>query len=157
MSRFDSLRRVITGCDHIGIQVRDLERSVHFYEGALGFVCTSRFTKDEPYVQRVVGYHPDVILDIAMLAIPGTDVELEILRYRGVDGTPVDPAPANPGTAHFCLFVDDLGAIYERLSSDGVEFVSEPQTATAGPIAGQRLVYMKDPDGIRVELVEQRR
>jgi catechol 2,3-dioxygenase-like lactoylglutathione lyase family enzyme len=147
---------MITGCDHIGIQVRDLERSVRFYE-QLGLECTDRFSKSEPYVQRVVGYHPDVTLAIAMLAIPGTDVELEILEYQGVDGTPVDPAPANPGTGHFCLFVDDLGELYERLLAAGVEFTSEPQTATAGPIEGQRLVYLEDPDGIRVELVETRR
>jgi len=146
---------MITGCDHIGIQVRDLDRSVRFYEDALGFTCTDRFTKSEPYVQRVVGYYPDVILDIAMLRIPGAGVELEILQYRGVDGVPIDPATANPGTAHFCLFVDDLGELYDRLVAQGVEFVSPPEAAIAGPIAGQRLVYMKDPDGIRIELVER--
>jgi catechol 2,3-dioxygenase-like lactoylglutathione lyase family enzyme len=55
---------------------------------------------------------------------------------------------------HFSLFVDDIDAMYERLSAGGVEFVSEVQTATAGPLAGGRVVYMKDPDAIRVELVQ---
>jgi hypothetical protein len=35
-----------------------------------------------------------------------------------------------------------------------VEFVSAPVTPTAGPNTGGRVVYMKDPDGIRVELVQ---
>lgn len=108
----------------------------------------------EPYVQRVVGYYPDVTLEIALLSIPGTDVFLEILEYRGVDKQPVDPATANPGTGHFCLFVDDLDEMYARLNAAGVEFVSELETPTIGPNQGGRLVYMKDPDGIRVELVQ---
>lgn len=144
---------MVTGCDHIGIQVRDVERSARFYEEALGFELVDRFSKSEPYVQRVVGY-PGVTLEIAILRIPGSDVFLEILEYRGVDGLPVDPGTANPGTAHFCLFVDDLDGLYERLVERRVEFVSEVETPTAGPNKRGRLVYMKDPDGIRVELVE---
>jgi lactoylglutathione lyase len=66
----------------------------------------------------------------------------------------VDTATANPGTAHFCLFVEDLDVVYARMTAAGAAFVSEVQTSTAGPIAGGKVVYMVDPDGIRVELVE---
>jgi catechol 2,3-dioxygenase-like lactoylglutathione lyase family enzyme len=145
---------MVVGCEHIGIQVRDLERSIRFYEDHLGFECVLRGTRSEPYVQRVVGYYPDVTLELAELAIPGTEVRLEIVEYRGVAGAPIDPATANPGTVHFSLFVDDIDGMYERLTAEGVEFVSEVQTSTAGPLAGGRVVYMKDPDGIRVELVQ---
>jgi len=148
---------VVRGCDHIGIQVQDVERSASFYERHLGFQRVDRWSLDHAYVQRVVGYHPDVTLEIALLAIPGSDVFLEILEYRGVERAAIDPATANPGTAHFCLFVDELEQLYADLTAQGVEFVSEVQTPTWGPNEGGRLVYMKDPDGIRVELVETRR
>lgn len=148
---------MITGCDHIGITVRDVERSARFYEESLGFVPVERWSRAEPYVQRVVGYYPDVTLEIVVLQIPGSPVLLEILEYQGVETAPVDPASGNPGTAHFCLFVDNLDDLYARLKAKGVEFVSEVETATAGPIKGGRLVYMIDPDGIRVELVELRK
>ncbi len=144
---------MIAGCDHIGIQVRDVERSARFYE-ELGFRRVGRWSRAEPYVQRVVGYYPDVTLDIIELEIPGSEVWLEILEYQGVEKSPVDTATANPGTGHFCLLVDDLDELYARLKAHGVEFVSEVQTSTAGPIAGGKVVYMKDPDGIRVELIE---
>jgi lactoylglutathione lyase len=145
---------MITGFEHVGIQVRDVDRSARFYQEHLGFKLLSRCSRSEPYVQRVVGYHPDVTLEIAYLEIPGSKVCLEILEYRGVQRTPVDPSTANPGTAHFCLFVDNLDELYQRLKKQGVRFVSEVETSTAGPIKGSRLVYMMDPDGIRVELVE---
>lgn len=143
----------IIGLSHSGIQVSDIDRSIAFYE-LLGLSLGKRWTTDEPYVQRVVGYYPDVTLEVAVLTIPGSDAILEILQYRGVDGTPVDPATANPGTGHFCLLVDDLDELYARLAGDGVEFISEPQTPTAGPNTGGRVVYLKDPDGIRVELLQ---
>jgi len=145
---------MITGCDHIGIQVRDVERSARFYEEHLGFRRVGRWSMSQPYVQKVVGYYPDVTLEIALLEIPGSKVFLEILEYRNVQAAPVDPATANPGTGHFCLFVEDLDALYLRLRAAGVEFVSELQTPSTGPNQGGRLVYMKDPDGIRVELVQ---
>lgn len=145
---------MVVGCEHIAIQVSDVDRSARFYEQALGFQPRGRVSRSEPYVQRVVGFYPDVTLEIAMMGIPGTDVELEILEYRGVDRTAIDPVPANPGTMHFSLFVEDLDGMYERLTAQGVEFVSEVQVSDAGPLKGGKVVYMLDPDRIRVELVE---
>jgi catechol 2,3-dioxygenase-like lactoylglutathione lyase family enzyme len=144
---------VILGCDHFGITVTNLERSVHFYED-LGFEVCGRWLRSEPYLQRLVGYFPDVELDIVEMTIPGTTVRLELLEYRNVDGAPIDPANGNPGTAHFCLFVDDIDERCARLAERGAGFVSSVETSDAGPIKGGKVVYMIDPDGVRVELVQ---
>lgn len=144
---------MILGCDHFGITVTNMERSVRFYED-LGFEVYDRWVRSEPYLQRVVGYFPDVELDIVEMAIPGTTVRLELLEYRNVDGEPVDPANGNPGTAHFCLVVDDIDERCARMATRGAGFVSPVQSSDAGPIAGGKVVYMIDPDGVRVELVE---
>lgn len=122
---------MITGCDHIGIQVRDVERSARFYEEHLGFKRVARWSMTEPYVQKVVGYYPYVTLEIALLSMPGTDVFLEILEYRGVDAKAIDPATANPGTGHFCLFAENLDLLYADLITKGVEFVSDPAQCEA--------------------------
>lgn len=146
----------IRGLSHPGIHVRDIDRSITFYE-QLGLTLGARWSTNQPYVQRVVGYYPDVTLEVAVMTIPGSDAVLEILEYRGVEGEAIDSATANPGTAHFCLLVEDLDGLYERLTADDVAFVSEPQTPTSGPNAGGRVVYLKDPDDIRVELLETTR
>lgn len=144
----------VTGCEHIGLTVADVERSAAFYEENLGFKRIARSSRSEPYVQRVVGHHPDVTLEIWMLEIPGSTVQLELLEYQGIEQREVDPANRNVGTAHFCVWVDDLEAIYERLKANGVDFVSEVQHSDSGRIKGGKVVYMLDPDGIRVELIE---
>lgn len=143
----------ITAFDHVGIQVQDVERSVRFYE-ELGLKRVARWSRSEPYIQRLVGYYPDVTLEIALLEIPTTTSFLEIIEYRDVDKTPVDTRLANPGTGHLCFLVDDLDELYARLSARGVRFESEVQTSTAGVWKGGRVVYMMDPDGIRVELAQ---
>jgi lactoylglutathione lyase len=66
----------------------------------------------------------------------------------------VDPATANPGTGHICFIVDDVDAIHARAVSAGYGSVNPPVTPTAGRWIAGRSVYLLDPDGIRVELVQ---
>ena len=145
----------ITRPHHTGLQVRDLERSVAFYRDVLGFEVVFAWNPRAPYIGELVGY-PDVDLHAAILRPPNSEVFLELLEYRNVERTPVDTRTANPGTAHTAYFVDDLDALYAELTAKGVESVSPPVTPTIGPNAGGRAVYLIDPDGIRVELIQSR-
>lgn len=140
----------------MGLQVRDLEQSLGFYRDILGFEVVFAWNPRAPYIGELVGY-PDVDLHAAILRPPDSDVMLELLEYRNVERTPVDTSTANPGTAHIAFFVDDLDALYVGLVARGVRSVSPPVTPTIGPNEGGRAVYMLDPDGIRVELIQTRR
>jgi lactoylglutathione lyase len=141
------------GVSHFGIQVADLERSVAFYGDLLGLELVARWVRDQEYIQELVGY-PGVELHVAVFRLPLSDVFLEVLEYRKVDRRAVDPSTANPGTAHLCLYVDGLDQFHERLAHAGVQFVSEVKSPNIGPNKGGKAVYMIDPDGIRVELIE---
>lgn len=145
----------VVGLSHAGIQVADIERSIAFYE-LLGLRLAARRSNGRPYIQRLVGY-PGVELEIAVLEIPGADAVLEILEYRGAPRAKVDPATANPGTGHICLLVRDLDALHPVLEAAEVEFISAPVTPDVGPNLGGRVVYCRDPDGIRVELLQTTR
>jgi catechol 2,3-dioxygenase-like lactoylglutathione lyase family enzyme len=143
----------VIGAWHTGFHVEDLDRSLDFYCGLLGFDVIWRRQVGVDYIQELLGY-PGLQLHQALLKIPGTDHTLELLDYRNVDRVPVDPATANPGTAHICLYVDDVQLMFAELSARGVEFVSSPVQPTVGPNVGRSVVYMKDPDGIRIELLD---
>jgi lactoylglutathione lyase len=143
----------VSGAWHTGFQVSDLDASLAFYCGLLGFAVIWRRTVNVDYIRRLLGY-PGLELHQALLRIPGSQHCLELLDYRNVARSPVDTQTANPGTAHLCLTVEGLPAIYERLTRAGVEFISEPVRPTEGPNVGGLVVYMADPDGIRIELVD---
>jgi lactoylglutathione lyase len=146
----------ITKAHHTGFQVADLERSIAFYRDILGFEIVFAWNPQADYIRVLVGY-PDADIHAAILRLPGSDVFLELLEYRNVERVPIDTRTANPGTAHIAFFVDDLDALYADLTARGVRSVSAPVTPTIGPNEGGRAVYMVDPDGIRVELIQTRR
>lgn len=147
------------GCWHIGIHVADIERSIRFYTEVFGFRLFMRRESTETYARTLCGY-PAATLQQAMLTFPGDDsppgtgVFFEIFEYQSVVKFPVDTQPANPGTAHFCLRVDDLEALYPELAAKGVQFISGVITQTGGVNKGGRVVYAKDPDGIIIELIQ---
>lgn len=143
----------ISGVSHFGIQVEDIESSVAFYGALVGLELVARWTRNQPYIQELVGY-PGVELLVAVFRLPNSDCFLELLEYRNVERRAVDPATANPGTAHLCLYVDDLATVYRRLREAGARFVSEVKTPDSGPNKGGRVVYMLDPDGVRLELLQ---
>jgi lactoylglutathione lyase len=136
--------------------VTDLDRSLHFYRDLLGFEVAFQWNPDAPYIRTLVG-HPNADIHAAILRPPGSPVLLELLNLRGTDGELVDAARANPGTAHVAFTVSNLEELYEYLTANGVESVSAPVTPTIGPNKGGRVVYVLDPDGIRVELIETSR
>jgi lactoylglutathione lyase len=82
------------------------------------------------------------------------DVFLELLEYGNVDLKDIDHGNANPGIAHIAFFVDDVDEWYQELTEKGVKSVSAPVTPTIGPNKGGRAIYMIDPDGVRVELIQ---
>lgn len=146
----------ITKAHHMGLQVADLDRSVAFYRDILGFEILFAWNPQAAYIRELVGY-PDADIHAAILRLPGSEVVLELLEYRNVERVPVDTRTANPGTAHIAFLVDDLDTLYADLAARGVRSVSAPVTPTIGPNEGGRAVYLIDPDGIRVELIQTRR
>jgi extradiol dioxygenase family protein len=63
-------------------------------------------------------------------------------------------ASVDPGNAHICLALKDLDQLYHRLKSAGVDFVSAPFVSTGGHYTGSKTVYLHDPDGISLQLME---
>jgi catechol 2,3-dioxygenase-like lactoylglutathione lyase family enzyme len=133
--------------------VRSLETSIAFYRDILGFELAFQWNPQAPYIAELVGY-PSVDLHSAVLRLPGTDVCLELLEYRNVDQVPVDMRNGNVGNGHIAFNVDNLLEFYAELQAKGVASVSKPVTPTIGPNKGGKAVYLIDPDGFRVELIE---
>jgi lactoylglutathione lyase len=133
--------------------VSDLERSLHFYRDLLGFEVVMQWNPKEPYIGTLVGY-PEADLHAAVLRAPGADVRIELVELRGLHREPAAASQAAPGTAHVGFTVANVDELYADLTARGVRSISSPVTPTIGPNKGGRAVYVLDPDGIRIELIQ---
>ena len=148
----------ITGPRHAGITVSDLDRSLEFYCGLLGLELLWRRLYEEPEITRIVGVPEATGLEIAMLAVPGGEFQIELIEYRGCERHSGSARPCDYGTGHFCLYVTGVEALHAELAAHGVSFRSDgPVEMTAGANRGGKSLYSLDPDGYVVELHERPR
>jgi len=119
---------------YTGIRVRELRRSVAFYAKGLGMKVVARGTM--PHGGKYVH-----------LVSPGTRMRLELnwyprgsrfyTRYR--KGEEMD---------HLAFVVDDVRTAYRELLGKGAKPAVPPEKSTGTE------VYVKDPDGIWIELLQ---
>jgi catechol 2,3-dioxygenase-like lactoylglutathione lyase family enzyme len=141
-----------TGLDHIGFAVSDLDRSVEWYTFFLGDPPVLRKVWDVPYLSRIVGY-PGSRLDCAMWRLPGGSL-LELLQYLEPPPGRVDMETYNAGNAHLCVVTEDLHADFARLAGRAEFRDPDPVRIPWGPYEGGWACYLRDPDGISVELMQ---
>ncbi|HUQ22444.1 MAG TPA: VOC family protein [Gaiellaceae bacterium] len=138
----------IDGARHAGITVSDLDRSLEFYCGLLGLELLWRRLYEEPEIKLIVGVPEATGLEIAMLRVPGSDLDVELIQYQGCQSVSGSCPPSHHGTGHFCVFVTGIEALYEELRGRGVSFRSDgPVEMGAGPNKGGKSLYSLDPDG----------
>ena len=141
-----------TGLDHVGFTVSDMDRSVEWYTIFFGEEPLLRKVWDVEYVSRIVGY-PNCKMECAFWRLPGGTI-LELLKYLEPATGFVDMETYNTGNGHLCLQTGDLQADFDRLR-DTVEFRDlEPVDIPWGPYTGGRACYLRDPDGISIELMQ---
>lgn len=148
----------VVGAEHTCYTVTDLEKARLFYCDLLGFeVAHARPRITNRYFRDIIGI-PDAIVRDLYLRIPGSDHYLELFVYEHPAGAPMDNRPQNPGSSHVAYVVDDLRALYRRLKTQDLvelEFISEPVFLDEGPNRGGWALYLRDPNGIILELFEK--
>lgn len=123
----------IKGIEHIAINTKDIDRSLAFYGGVLGFEVLETVEMD--------GFA------ITYLKLPGTG-RLELFDYYG-ENNDVPAEESQVGYRHIAMEADDVDAFREMLSEKGVPIVLAP---TDLPRLGARVLLFTDPDGVVWEL-----
>lgn len=136
---------------HTGLVVRDLERSIGFYE-ALGLKVWRREKETGPFIEAVVGI-PGVHIEWAKLKCPDGSL-VELVQYHShPDHQPLADAPSNRlGCSHIAFTVDDIVQTCQVIVRSGGTVVNPPSLAPGGLV---RVAYGHDPDGIVMEVVEE--
>lgn len=144
----------IVGADHTGITVSNLERSLAFWRDTLGFEYSHSAHQTGERVEQITGVKGSE-LKLAVVKSPSGH-KIELLEYLAPANRKQqnDSRPCDLGHVHVALVVDDLAAILETMSASGWKAAGKPQALTVGPNAGKRVVYVRDPDGTTIELMQ---
>jgi len=144
-----AIRRV----SHVGVCVAELERSLAFYRDGLGFRERRRLEVSGEETETLLGVGG---VDLVAVFLERDGVQLELLHYRspGHRGAG-EPRPMNAlGLTHLSLAVDDLDAVVATLERAGARVLRA--TRVHNPELGANAIFVTDPDGTRIELVESR-
>ena len=140
--------------DHVSFTVSDLDRAITFYSTLFRADPLKVGRDRDGNAGRVIGYKP-LDLRYAWFALPGSETLLELFEYVEPRGAGGRLETATPGNGHLGLVVDDVQAEWRRMSDAGATFASaEPVAINDGSWSGAKVVYMRDPDGITIELME---
>ncbi|CAH0166623.1 VOC family protein [Peribacillus sp. NPDC101481] len=122
--------------DHVGVVVKDLEKSIAFYQDVLELKLKARMT------------HTNGVIELAFLGYEESD-ETEIELIQGYS----DTLPSEATIHHFAITVDDIEGEYARIKSlDNTELIDEEIVTLPN---GYRYFYVYGPEKEWIEFFQR--
>jgi lactoylglutathione lyase len=119
---------------HTSITVKNMDESIAFYSDVLGMTLASR---------REIKQNN---AEIAFLETKGTNHRIELTWWKDkkdyAEGDQLD---------HMAFGVNNLESTVESMRARGVEIAKEPYS-----LGSSRIAFIKDPNGIWLELIEHK-
>ncbi len=132
---------------HLGIVVRDMDKSLKFYK-YLGYEVVSDMKEDSKFIDKILGLNDSDLRTVKM--IHSDNHMIELLHYTNPVSDDNLKRVNFVGCSHFALSVSNIESLYEDLSKNNVEFISKP--ISNGKV---KVVFCKDPNDVYLELVEE--
>ena len=121
---------------HTCYRITDIDRSIAFYN-ALGFEEVGRIPIGDEAVNVFMNQPGD-----------GDSPRLELTFNHGK----TDPYDIGTGYGHIAITTDDIHGALANLKEQGIEPERPPYSIREG---GNRLCFVRDPDGYRIEIIER--
>lgn len=143
---------MIVGFNHTSFTVPDVEKAVRFWTNELGFEGQGIVERRAAWVGKITGV-ADARIRVAHLH--GHGHHMEFIEYaEGGRDNPVD-LPDRPGVGHVCLDVEDIDGTFRRLIAAGATVLGEMTSIRDPAMAACTAGYLRDPNGIIIELFEK--
>ncbi len=141
------------------VPVSDLDRSVRWYEDVLGIAANGvTISADNAALGAVVEAENPAMR--AVFSLAGDNVLLELIQYDRPVPKPFEGRNCDVGVMHLCFEVHDMDSAVRHLEERGVHLNAAPVVLVdgegihAGELTGTKILYLRDPDGIQLELFE---
>lgn len=142
---------------HIGVTVKDLEKSIEFYRDALELEFIGRTHMEGETTDKLFDAK-DLYVSLAYFK-PKDSVgpTLELIKYESLEVEVDKPSLFKTSISEICFGVDDIDKFYNRLVEHGVKTISEPQEfdMTEDGFGRSKAIYFYDPDGNILEAIEE--
>lgn len=130
---------MLLGFEHVGMTVSDMDRAVHFYCDLLGL----RLALRKPTDRGQLAFFDTGTGMLEVFAPSASTVD----RFR-------DVPHHEAGLRHITFAYDSVDTIFATLEQAGVEIAERPRDAYNTEVI-RRVAFVRDPDGILVELIER--
>jgi catechol 2,3-dioxygenase-like lactoylglutathione lyase family enzyme len=151
------------GVDHVSWTVPDLDAAVRFYVDVIGAKLLFRLgpmdaadlprdTQGRDWMQTHVGV-AEAKLTLVMLKL-SDHLNFQLVQYdKPLDRRQDLPRNCDRGGHHLALLVDDVDRAIAYLTANGCRAL-QPINIDSGPLAGKKNVYVLDPFGHQLEIVD---
>jgi catechol 2,3-dioxygenase-like lactoylglutathione lyase family enzyme len=136
---------------HVGIVVNDLAKTTDFWINLIGFKLHIDVIEQSPYIDELLGIPNPGLRTVKLIDENGFIIELlEFVNYPAKDNW--EGNLATTGLTHIALTVNDLESLTTKLKDNNYMFISEIKKSPNGSV---KVVFVKGPEGLMLELVEQ--
>ncbi|OHV41616.1 MULTISPECIES: VOC family protein [Pseudofrankia] len=137
---------------HVGICVSDYEKSLRFYTEGLGFELAEGWPVGDVFAP-LAEVSPPMKARTQISRKGATRLEIIGWTTPAAGGTPLQRRNQN-GLTHLSFYVDDLAAVAGHLVSLGATLPEDTRVHIDVPGGAMDMVFLADPDGTRIELVQ---
>jgi catechol 2,3-dioxygenase-like lactoylglutathione lyase family enzyme len=135
---------------HVGIVVKDLAKTTDFWTNLIGFKLHIDDIEQSPYIDELLGIPNPGLRTVKLIDENGFIIELlDFANYPAKDNW--EGNLATTGLTHIALTVSDLGSLTTKLKENNYKFISEIKKSPNGAV---KVVFVKGPEGLMLELVE---
>jgi catechol 2,3-dioxygenase-like lactoylglutathione lyase family enzyme len=142
---------MIVGFNHTSFTVEDIHKSVRFWTEQLGFETASLSPRHGEWQEQVTGV-PSASLLVAHLY--GHGQHIEFVQYLAGAVAGGAPPPSATAAAHVCFEVDDISRTWNELLAAGATAQGQVAVVATGPVKNCMAAYIRDPNGIIIELLQ---
>lgn len=139
----------VRGIHHVSLSVRDLNKSVGFYQAVTGLQPVGRTRISAPVLVEKQSGLAGKTREVAVLQ--SQNARLELIQFDGAGKQPKTTLPVQgPGITHVCYQSPTGVSIYSKAKANGATIVSRgSQPVDRG--YGIQYSYIRDPDGLLFE------
>jgi catechol 2,3-dioxygenase-like lactoylglutathione lyase family enzyme len=137
----------------MGLTVADMESTVKFYHGLLGFDLKGNMEfSSNPAILDLTGA-PHAKNREMTAVVPGTKALIAFYEYQDIPRTPFHLRVPDPGAPAVALRVTDIEGLLKRMRAAGVKVTSaRGELVQFSPTI--RNIFVEDPNGLNIELFE---